>query len=162
MQVFFYFSINNQINIQGAGIASGANILGVNVIDVLLQGIFGVAFLVISLLAWRGRPARMRFIMMVMVVGLMIYNLLFTILPGLVTAPSFEQGGIGSAMEVGPPLLWSRLFATVLIPLYVVWYMNRGPARAFYRGYYLPFDKHSQPAATDTPPDTHSKSANSG
>jgi hypothetical protein len=24
------------------------------------------------------------------------------------------------------------------VMLYTLWYMNRGPARAFYRGYYLP------------------------
>jgi hypothetical protein len=27
---------------------------------------------------------------------------------------------------------------SALVSFYVVWYLNRGPARAFYRGYYLP------------------------
>jgi hypothetical protein len=34
-------------------------------------------------------------------------------------------------------LLASRALLTLLVPLYVLWYMNRAPARAFYRGCYL-------------------------
>ena len=50
--------------------------------------------------------------------------------------PDLSQG-FDSGASIAQTLLSGRLLFSFLVALYVVWYMNRGPARAFYRGYYL-------------------------
>jgi hypothetical protein len=54
----------------------------------------------------------------------------------LLRTPSLEDG-FTSADAIFDALRSGEVLLMLLVALYVVWYMNRAPARAFYRGYYL-------------------------
>jgi hypothetical protein len=49
--------------------------------------------------------------------------------------PTLDQG-IDSAQSLSNTVLTGRIVGSILVALYVIWYANRAPARAFYRGYY--------------------------
>jgi hypothetical protein len=127
------------MNFQDSGldmITMGGDLLGVPESSLILQAVLSIAFLVISVMAWRGRPSSIRFIMIVAVVLLTAIKLVSVLVP-LFNQPNFQQGtsslaGIMNSLGAGQFVL------EFFILLYVLWYMNRGPARAFYRGYYLP------------------------
>lgn len=117
-------------------IAVGGDFTGVPQGTLLLQTVLGLGFLLIAVFAWVGRPSSIRFVMIAAVCALTLLTLLTSVLP-LFSQPSLQEG-IDSGAGVARSLLASRALLTLLIPLYVLWYMNRAPARAFYRGYYLP------------------------
>jgi hypothetical protein len=73
--------------------------------------------------------------MWVAVVILTLVTAALSIAP-LLAQPNLSQG-IDSGAAIAQTLLSGRLIFSLLLALYVVWYMNRGPARAYYRGYYL-------------------------
>ncbi len=104
------------------------------------QVIGGAIFLVIAVLAWRGKPTSIRYVLIIAVLILTAITIGITLV-SLNSAPDI-QFGVDSAQSLQDSLLRGRLIVTALVSLYVVWYVNRGPARAFYRGYYLP-EAHS-------------------
>lgn len=118
-----------------APVAVGGDFTGIDNRIVILQTILGVIFLAIAVFAWRGRPAWIRFVMLAAVLGLTLITV------GLSVAPLLAQSDPGQGLDSGEALwrtlLSGRLLLSILVAFYVVWYMNRGPARAFYRGYYL-------------------------
>lgn len=118
-----------------APIAMGGNYTGLPDVALFVQTLLGLAFLIIAIFAWRGHPQSIRKIMIGTVLGLTIFTLIVSVLP-LIQQPSLEAG-FDSGNDLSRSLSASRFVLSVLIPLYVVWYMSRGPARAFYRGYYL-------------------------
>jgi hypothetical protein len=99
------------------------------------QILLSLIFLGVAIFAWRGRPSSMRFVLMIAIMGITLFNLA-TIL--LQTPPNFATEGIDSSSQLNSSLLWIQLGGNLLIVLYVLWYINRAPSRAFYRGYYLP------------------------
>jgi hypothetical protein len=109
--------------------AYGGEFRGVSDAVLWFQAVTGGVFLVIGAAAWRGRPSSIRRIMAAAVVILTAVTL---------NQPATIYEGIDSGGSLSTSLLNVRLIMTVIIPLYVLWYMNRAPARAFYRGYYLP------------------------
>ena len=100
------------------------------------QVIGGLIFLIIAFFAWRGKPTSIRYFLILGVLLLTAITIGITITL-LNTAPDV-QFGVDSAKSLQDSLLRARLVVTALVSLYVMWYVNRGPARAFYRGYYLP------------------------
>jgi hypothetical protein len=102
----------------------------------LWQFISGVVFLAIAIFAWRGKPSSMRYVLIAAVLILTTVTIAATLI-SLNSVPDV-QSGIDSGGSVQDSLLRARLVVTALVSLYVMWYVNRGPARAFYRGYYLP------------------------
>ncbi len=135
-----YHLRNVDLNMPGnsgavAPIASGGNFMGVDNNAVLIQGVLGLIFLVIAFYAWRGRPSWIRFATLAAVVVLTIVTVVYSVIP-LSHDPNLNEG-IDSGQSLAQTLLSGRLMLSVLVALYVVWYMNRGPARAYYRGYYL-------------------------
>jgi hypothetical protein len=117
-------------------IAMGGDFLGVPESSLILQSILSIAFLTIAVLAWRGKPSSIRFIMIIAVIILTLIKFVSVLLP-LINQPGFQAGA--SSMEGLMNVLGTgQLFIEILVLIYVVWYMNRGPARAFFRGYYLP------------------------
>ena len=116
-------------------IAMGGNYTGLPDVALFLQTLMGLAFLIIAIFAWRGHPKSIRKIMIAAVGGLTILTLVVSVLP-LISQPSLESG-FDSGADLSRSLSASRFVLSVLIPLYVVWYLSRGPARAFYRGHYL-------------------------
>lgn len=123
-----------------APIATGGNYTGLPDFALFLQTLFGLAFLIIAVFAWRGHPKSIHKIMIGAVAALTLLTLIVSVLP-LLTQPTLEAG-FDSGNSLTRSLSASRFVLSILIPLYTIWYMNRGPARAFYRGYYL-----TEPAA---------------
>jgi hypothetical protein len=117
-------------------IAVGGSFMGVTEVELLIQVALGLLFLVIAVFAWRGRPGWIRYAMLAAVALLTIVTAILSALP--LTASSDLNTGIDSGAAFIQTLLSGRLILSLLVALYVVWYANRGPARAFYRGYYLP------------------------
>ena len=124
--------------------AVGGDFTGVDDTALDVQAIMGAVFLVIAFFAWRGRPRWIRLATLAAVLALTVVTIGFSLAPLLAT-PSLSQG-IDSAASITRTLLSGRLVLSMLVAFYVVWYMNRGPARAFYRGYYLtdPNDPEAQ------------------
>jgi hypothetical protein len=116
--------------------AYGGEFRGVSEAVLWFQILSGSVFLVIAAAAWRGRPRSIRWIMIAAVLTLTAITLIAT--AAAISQRPTIYGGIDSGASVSTAFLNARLILTVLIPLYVLWYMNRAPARAFYRGYYLP------------------------
>jgi hypothetical protein len=121
-------------------IAVGGDFLGVSTSNLAVQTILSLAFLVIAFFAWRGRPASIRFVMLGAVVVMTLTTLLATISQS--TADQRLSEGVSSLDGMVVSVLCGQLGMSILVSLYVAWYLNRGPARAFYRGYYLP--EHDQ------------------
>jgi uncharacterized membrane protein (UPF0136 family) len=124
-------------------IAIGGSFEGGSDASLIVQVVLGVIFLVIAVCAWRGRPPWIRFVMIAAVVLLTLVTAAFSITP-LLDSPDV---GIDSGAALRQTLLSGRMILSLLVALYVVWYVNRGPARAFYRGYYLskPTPAEAQP-----------------
>lgn len=118
-----------------APIAFGVDFLGIPDAKIALQTMAAIAFSVVAVFAWRGRPAYMRYVLMVACLGLTFYTILSLIVSELnrqaapLTASSLDS--VLNSLSVG------QFALSLLVTLYVIWYLNRGPARAFYRGYYL-------------------------
>lgn len=127
---------SRQIEYLISGGAVGGDLGGVADSTLIIQVILGGIFLVVAALAWRGKPATIRFVFVAAVAGLTLINVALTLV-SLNTAQTL-QTGLDSSASLTASLLRARLVISVLVSLYVIWYVNRGPARAFYRGYYLP------------------------
>jgi hypothetical protein len=116
--------------------ASGGNFTGFDNDRILLQTGVGIIFFFIAVFAWLGKPAYMRFVLMAAVLGLSILTIVLTVLP---QAEQAEEGiGGGSMQALFRTLASGQIIVALVVPIYVVWYLNRGPARAFYRGHYMP------------------------
>lgn len=131
------------LDFSGSGIepiAIGGDFIGVNPVNLAIQAIVSLAFLVIAVFAWIGRPSSIRYVMLAAVVVMTLYSLFQTISQTL-TQPGITQG-ISSLDALLGSVSCGQFALSTLVTLYVVWYLNRGPARAFYRGYYLPAPDH--------------------
>jgi hypothetical protein len=129
----------SQLDFAGSGIepiAMGGDFMGVAPESLAIQTIISLAFLVIAVLAWRGRPASIRSILLGAVIGMTVISFVTTVIQSL-GQPDVAQG-VSSLNSLASSLSCGQLVLSTLVSLYVVWYLNRGPARAFYRGYYLP------------------------
>lgn len=103
--------------------------------QLIIRVAFGLLFFMVAAFAWAGRPRGIRWVMLAAVLIMTAFTIIVTLVP-LFQAQALAQG-IDSGDTFRHVILGAQLFLSVLIPLYVVWYINRGPARAFYRGYYL-------------------------
>jgi hypothetical protein len=95
-----------------------------------LQGAFGALVLAACMLAWWGRPPQIRFVLSGLLLVLTIV-MLYRVVEAA-RAPVDPIFG-GQAQSVLRDYLRCQLPGLVLVPLYVLWYLNRAPARAFYR-----------------------------
>jgi hypothetical protein len=124
-------------------IAMGGDLLGVPESSLILQTFLSFLFMFIAVFAWRGKPESMRFILVGAVFSLTVIKLISVVAP--LFAQQTIQLGANSLDGIMQSLARGQFVLELLVFLYVVWYMNRGPARAFYRGYYLP-----EPMETET------------
>lgn len=114
-------------------VASGGEFIGdISTERLILQGTLALGFLVVAFFAWRGKPSFMRYVLMGSVLLLTAITLALTVIPGLQSGGRGISGG--SLDNLSTPLLCLQLFVSFFVPLYVVWYLNRAPARAFYQG----------------------------
>jgi hypothetical protein len=128
-----------------APVAMGGDFMGVNPVALGLQAVVSLAFLLIAVCAWIGRPSSIRYVMLAAVVLMTLYSLLQTISQTM-AQPTVSQG-VSSLDALLDSVSCGQFALSALVSLYVVWYLNRGPARAFYRGYFLP-----DPDETAKPP----------
>jgi hypothetical protein len=136
-QVAFLVMLSRHSRFDNTGYAGGTDVLGLNHSTLILQAGLGIIYLVIAVFAWRGRPNYIRQITMIYIVLLMAATIVTNVLPTLTGEPCSTLP-CDSSGELRRQLACAQLPIIVLVPLYVLWYLNRGPARAFYRGYFLP------------------------
>lgn len=106
------------------------------------EGVFGGVMLALCVLTWRGRPARMRWALIGAMLALTGVNLVrISQAWGAPVDPVFG-GQVQSALRNA---LLCQLPLMVVVPLYVTWYLNRAPARAY-------FAQAAAPRASGTPP----------
>ncbi len=119
---------------------TGGDFLGIPESSILLQSLLSIGFLIIAGMAWRGRPPAMRYILVVAVAVLTGIKLV-----GIITQSLSAQDmqTMSSLDALSRSLGTSQVIFDLLVTVYVIWYMNRGPARAFYRGYYVHEPKES-------------------
>lgn len=114
----------------------GADILGVPTSRIILQVVLAIVFLLVAFFAWKGRPPFMRFVLMLSCVGLTLFSVISAV---LVQMGQYQQElGASSLDSILGSVAVGQFGLGIVVTLYVIWYLNRGPARAFYRGYYLP------------------------
>jgi hypothetical protein len=95
-----------------------------------LEGLIGGGMLILCILAWWGRPPWIRIVLMSAMLVLTVF-FLYRILQAAVSKVDPIFGGqVQSDIR---RLLLCQLPAMILVPPYGVWYLNRAPARAFYR-----------------------------
>ncbi|MBZ0283482.1 MAG: hypothetical protein K8L97_22290 [Anaerolineae bacterium] len=116
-------------------ILTGGDILGISWESVVFQGVVAFVFLIIAIMAWRGKPSFMRLLIVGAVVALTAIKLI-TIVSQQLAAQNLAVGA-SSLDSILNSISTGQFVIEILVMLYVIWYMNRGPARAFYRGYYL-------------------------
>ena len=95
-----------------------------------LQGAFGALVLVVCALAWWGRPPQIRFVLMALLLVLTAITLYRVVEAARTPADPIFGGQAQSALR---GYLRCQLPGLIVEPLYVLWYLNRAPARAFYR-----------------------------
>lgn len=137
LQLGFYWFVSRQIQLNEDGSFGGVEVLGVADQQLAGQAFIAAIFLLIGIFAWRGRPPFVRILFSGSVALLAAGTIIFTILPLLTSQPNLAEG-IDSTFQAGRQLRTIQLAAITLTMIYVLWYMNRWPARAYYRGYYLP------------------------
>ena len=127
---------NNEIDAGASGVEFRGNIQDIRL---LTQGALSVWFIVVAFFAWRGRPAFMRWVYIMAVVVMAMFRIWFYLTPIVDESEEILSGGsLQGVVDFIQTLLQSGEFLLILlVPVYVVWYLNRGPARAFYRGYYI-------------------------
>ena len=136
MSVRFHFSNMTFADEAEAPFAMGADFLGIPDSKILLQAVIALVFIIIAFFAWRGRPPVMRYVLMATCFGLTLLSILSVVLSQLSQPQlAIEASSLDSVLN---SISLGQFALSLLVTLYVVWYLNRGPARAFYRGYYLP------------------------
>jgi len=123
---------------------------GVTDTQLILQAGVAIAFLIIALITWRGRPAFMRYVFMASVLVMGAVAIVMSLQSSQGTADAGISGGSLDGVSDILELL-GVIAQGMLIPLYVTWYLNRGPARAFFRGYYLDRSERGVYATKDNP-----------
>jgi hypothetical protein len=94
----------------------------------------GLGFLTLlaSVIAWLGRPSWSRWALIALVLVATALRLIQEAQVLLTRSTGVGDVG-GSLSELGRPLALCQIPLLVLVPLYIAWYMNRAPARAFYQ-----------------------------
>lgn len=110
--------------------------------EIVVQTIAILVFLIAAYLAWRGGRTWVRSLFTSTVLFYGGLTAIFTLRDLLV--PNTIDQGMTSLDALIAQGLCSVLVTTVLVPLYVLWVVNRAPARAFYRGTYLQPETEAQ------------------
>jgi hypothetical protein len=111
------------VNSQGGGInAELPNVLA------WLNVIVSLVTLFVCVLAYRGQPFWIRWVLIGIVWTATIVQYLSLLRP--------STGDSGGGIDFSASVVSICQFAlTLLVPAYMTWYLNRAPARAFYRAY---------------------------
>lgn len=123
------------------GITVGGNIdpiggpfgsAGINDVDLAIRIIPAVLYLLVVILAWRGGLPPTRHLL----VGSTIVMFGWQCLLAYLRVRSFRQAGIFASTLYEDRVQTTYLVMAGITVLYTTWYLNRAPARAFFRGYF--------------------------
>jgi hypothetical protein len=103
-----------------------------NYVSGIGQGLLSAAILIFCVMAWRGRPRWARYALLWSVLLIDAIYVLGVILS--LTMPPDPSAGMTSADGFANSLQVGFFALLALTTTYLVWYLNREPARAFYRG----------------------------
>lgn len=95
-----------------------------------ISAVLGLITLLVCVFAWLGRPARSRWTLIGLVWLATALRLIQTAQALAAHSSVGTVGGSGDAVTRSIALC--QLPMLILVPLYITWYMNRAPARAFY------------------------------
>jgi len=121
------------------GLASGIRLSNYDPATSFVQMALSGIFLVLAVLAWRGKPKTMRYVFPLAVLAFAVGNILLRLWPAL-SMPANLLDGIDSAREATQSYLRGQIIITALTALYCLWFSNRWSARAFFRGSYTEAD----------------------
>jgi hypothetical protein len=113
--------------------ARGHQNVGGEVVSVIswVNTALGFITIVACVMAWVGHPRWSRWLMIVLVLLATVLRLVQTV--QALTTPTCAIGqACGSLQSLERPYTLCQGLMLILVPLYIVWYMNRAPARAFY------------------------------
>ncbi|MFP4323254.1 MAG: hypothetical protein ACLFTK_12440 [Anaerolineales bacterium] len=99
-----------------------------------ITGILGVVVILTSLFAWLGRPPVIRFVFQGAVLLAAV----------ALVAEAITRASSQASSDVLREVLRCQAPIQVLMAVYIVWYCNRAPARAFYRQEPLPHYHNNQ------------------
>lgn len=139
LEVGFLVVVNQSIYQDETGVIVGTDLLQSASVPIFVQTFVALAFLLVAILAWQGGRPHIRLVFIGITIALAAILTIFQILPAIAMQPNLEQG-VDSMAEILRQWRFVQLIVIVLIALYVVWYMNRWAACAFYRGYYTQSD----------------------
>jgi hypothetical protein len=108
--------------------------------ELLIRIIPAILYLLFAIMAWRGKPHSMRYIIVMTAILIFGWHCLLTYL----RVRSYQEAGIFASTLYEDRLQNTYLMMMGLTTLYIAWYLNRAPARAFFRGYYLQDNKKSE------------------
>jgi glucan phosphoethanolaminetransferase (alkaline phosphatase superfamily) len=111
-------------------------------------------FLAVAAASWVGKPPALRFALLTVVLFYATVNIAAGIANGQAQAAYTPTQGLDSG-QATQSINWGWLLVNVGVTAYTVWYLNRAPVRAFFRGYYL-----KAPATAVAPSDVPADSAN--
>lgn len=130
-RAYFSWRLNNCTN--DAGLSCG--VAGFP-FDTLTQGIaiVGVVVFITAIFAWVGKPKQIRFIFQGAVILMSFLLLIESIVRTRENEANLSQGELfmDSTRELFNSILQCQIPILILVALYVIWYCNRAPARAFY------------------------------
>jgi len=95
-----------------------------------ISALLGIITLVVCVFAWLGRPARSRWTL----IGLVWLSTALRLIQTAQALSAYNGIGTvgGNADAITRSIALCQLPMLILVPLYITWYMNRAPARAFY------------------------------
>lgn len=118
-----------------AMVAAGTAFSDLAPAQLAVQALLAAGFLGVAVAAWLVRRPAMRWIFTAVVLAYSLLTVISAAVP--LFAPVDLTQGVDSGDAVRRPLILMQTAITLLVLLYVIWYVNRAPSRAFYRGYYL-------------------------
>lgn len=126
----FYIAYRLNADVDDGGLIFGSSLP----FDTLIQAtaVVGVLVILSAVFAWIGRPASIQYMFQVI-----ILLSAFLLIGEAIYRTTQETTGINSSFQSGDAtaedILRCQVPLQILTALYIIWYCNRAPARAFYR-----------------------------
>lgn len=141
LMVVYVLVVNDFMVMERGAYITGIDLPALDTTPYLIQGAISLWFLGLVLMAWRGRPAWVRWLLPLSLIILTGLTIISQVLP-LISQPSSLSNGIDSTSTLIQPLAMGYAVLTITITTYTTWFVNRWSSRAFFRGYYVEKDKN--------------------
>jgi hypothetical protein len=117
-----------------AVVSSGGHDLTASIMSPMIwvNVILAAITLLVSVIAWIGRPPQGRWLLLIVVWVATVFHIIQLVqVPSVSPTTGPEIGG--SLSGFGQSVAFCQIPLLILVPLYISWYINRTPARAFYQ-----------------------------